>query len=321
MARQVVKENHDQVMEWVKEGKSAYWISKQLGCGKSSVLNYLKARGVSTKHKCTVDYSNLLKDREEEVVQLYNSGKTCEEIGDITGHSGAQISILLKNSDLKIRDWKYSVNEHFFDSVDSEEVAYVLGWFYSDGCVNNKGKMRIQIQTDDIDILHTIARLMDYDGPLYDVPPPKKFPHRKHQTCLCINRKTLADQLIALGCIPNKSLTLTFPHSSIIPEAQLPHFIRGVFDGDGSISIKKNKYLNISITSSEDFIQPLRKYLLNHLNIDTKHYFRYSHTNTVQMMITATPCAKKFLNWLYQDANYYLTRKFEQWQEYCKNSV
>jgi len=181
--------------------------------------------------------------------------------------------------------------------------------------------MRIQIQTADADILHTIKDLMEYDGPLHPVPPPKRFPHRKHQTVLTISRKSLADKLIALGCVPNKSLTLTFPPVSIIPNSLLSHFIRGVFDGDGSISIKNNKYLNISITSCEDFIQPLREYLLNKLNIETKHYYRYSHTNTVQMMITSTPSAKKFLQWMYQDANYYLTRKFTKYQGLLKKGV
>ena len=40
------------------------------------------------------------------------------------------------------------------------------------------------------------------------------------------------------GCVPNKSLILTFP---VITEELIPHFIRGYFDGDGGITIRKLK--------------------------------------------------------------------------------
>lgn len=317
----IVTRNSKQVLQWTKEGLSAYRIAKNLGCSKCSVLRFLKSRGTTTKHKCKVDYNNLLKDREDEVIELYNGGKTCEEIGKITGHSQSRVSILLKNSGKQIRDYRYYVNEHFFDSIDSEKTAYVLGWFYSDGCVDNNGKLRIQIQKEDEDILYQIKDLMEYEGPLYEIPPPKKYPHRKHQVTLTINRKALANRLIQLGCTPHKSLILTFPDFSVVPEIYLPHFIRGVFDGDGSIVVKDDKYLNVSITSCESFIQPLRDYLRIKLEIDTKHYYRYEHTNTLQMMITHTKYAKKFLNWMYQDANFYLTRKFTKYQEYLEKGV
>ena len=316
-----IEDYKSQIKKMLDNGLSCYRIAKELEISKSTIIRAVRRWNFNNNHKCKVNYNNLLKDREDEVLKLYNNGKTCDEIGKITGHSGAQISILLKRSDQDVRNWKYSVNEHFFDKVDSEEVAYVLGWFYSDGCVDNNGKLRIQIQKDDEYILYIIKDLMEYDGPLYEVSPPKKYPHRKSQVSLTINRKSLADKLIALGCVPNKSLILNFPSPSIISDKLMSHFIRGVFDGDGSISIKNNKYLNVSIISSESFLQSFRYWLINHLAIDTKHYYRYSHTTTMQMMITRTNHAKLFLDWMYRDANYYLTRKFSKYQKYLQKSV
>ena len=49
----------------------------------------------------------------------------------------------------------------------------------------------------------------------------------------------MVNDLINLGCIPNKSLTLTFP--DFINDELLPHFIRGYFDGDGCIWNGKRK--------------------------------------------------------------------------------
>lgn len=31
----------------------------------------------------------------------------------------------------------YHVNEHYFDNIDSDEKAYILGLFYADGCITN----------------------------------------------------------------------------------------------------------------------------------------------------------------------------------------
>ena len=44
------------------------------------------------------------------------------------------------------------------------------------------------------------------------------------------------NDLIKQGCVPNKSLILTFPNKHQVPENLINHFIRGYFDGDGSIN-------------------------------------------------------------------------------------
>ena len=43
------------------------------------------------------------------------------------------------------------------------------------------------------------------------------------------------NDLIKQGCVPNKSLILTFPNKYQVPKNLINHFIRGYFDGDGSI--------------------------------------------------------------------------------------
>jgi len=101
----------------------------------------------------------------------------------------------------------------------------------------------------------------------------------------------------------------------------LYHFIRAIFENYGRIYLVKQKYINVSINFNEQFIQELRNYLKQNLNIDTKHYYRYSHTNTVQMMITQSCSSKIFLNWLYFNANYYMARKYHMYDQMIQNGV
>ena len=54
--------------------------------------------------------------------------------------------------------------------------------------------------------------------------------------------KQLKKDLIQAGCTCTKSLTLTFPSENIIPKHLQHHFIRGYFDGDGSVFISNEKH-------------------------------------------------------------------------------
>jgi len=52
-----------------------------------------------------------------------------------------------------------------------------------------------------------------------------------------INNEKLYDNLVNLGLTPNKSLTMQFPN---VPDEFVRHFIRGCWDGDGSVFVDKS---------------------------------------------------------------------------------
>jgi intein-encoded DNA endonuclease-like protein len=314
-----VEDYKNEIIEKFNSGLSCYRISKDLGISKPAVIRNLKKWGFDTSKKSKVDPNNLLKDKLDQVIKLYDSGMTIHAISVKLGHHNDHVKKLLEKNNIEIRDDRYTVDETFFDVIDSEAKAYVLGWFYSDGSVDTEGKMRITIQAEDKAVLEVIKKLMGYDGPLYEIAPPKKFPHRKAQVSLSINRKTLADKLIELGCTPNKSLTVEMPTKDQVPPAFFNHFIRGVYDGDGSINIKKEKYVQCSITSTDIFLQPLRNHLLKRHGIETKHYYRYDYTNTMSMMTTKTDYSIRFLEWIYQGSSVYLTRKKQIFDDYLES--
>ena len=79
------------------------------------------------------------------------------------------------------------------------------------------------------------------------------------------------NDLIKQGCVPRKSLILTFPNTNQVPENLINHFIRGYFDGDGSISygirerysVRKKQNLK-RIAVKADFVGT--KEMLNEIN-------------------------------------------------------
>lgn len=145
-------------------------------------------------------------------------------------------------------------NEHIFDTIDTEEKAYWLGYIYADGYINNpKPRTTGQIdynfelcsKGDDIEHMKKFANFIELENPLKIT----KADNKGHTRCrVCLSSRHLWETLNSYGCTPKKSLTLKFPNESIFKDLSLiRHFIRGYFDGDGCISFgnKEHTYLTI----------------------------------------------------------------------------
>src|SRR6185436_15958506 len=97
----------------------------------------------------------------QKLCELYNSGKyTCTELADIFDKSISAICFMLHRLGIKVNKCpkknalKYSLNENYFNTVDTEDKAYFLGLFYADGYNRRKdGYCGIQLQSDDSYIL------------------------------------------------------------------------------------------------------------------------------------------------------------------------
>lgn len=79
----------------------------------------------------------------------------------------------------------------------------------------------------------------------------------------CIGNKHLWETLNSYGCTPKKSLTLKFPNVNIFSDVSLiRHFIRGYFDGDGSISTKETSKttLQSTLTGTKDMLDKICSY-------------------------------------------------------------
>ena len=107
---------------------------------------------------------------------------------------------------------------------------------------------------------------------------------------------------------------MKFPN---IPYNVLASFIRGYFDGDGSIILshtKYNIYGQVSFASgSKDFLLGLQKALIDNFDIKSTLYDdRRPNTHTKALKITKRKEIDKFFNVIYKDADIYLERKYKK---------
>lgn len=218
---------------------------------------------------------------------------------------------------------KYNLNEHYFDKIDSEEKAYFLGLLYADGChYEELSCITLSLQEEDVEILEKLNLIIGSDRPLMLVKHSKYKSTLKDQFKLSLNSKHISHSLSKLGLMSRKSLILQFPTEEQVPRYLLKHFIRGYFDGDGSISYwveKKSKALRFdcSIVSTEDFCNSLASYIKDELNILTKIKTRFKkhNTSTRNILIKGKKMIHKFMSWLYEDATIFLQRKYKKYNE------
>lgn len=283
------------------DGYSASQIAKKYNLAISSVCRWLKSINIDTSKYRTYNPQKLLIDRKEEVIKLFSQGNSCGKIAKLLKFSDSNVWKLLVKEGYKPTNIKYTLNESFFEQIDTQEKAYVLGWWYSDGNIIPTGKCRISLQERDKEILERISDILKYTGKLkYKI----KNGNRYNQWELNIDRKKVANDLIKLGCVPNKSMILQFPDENIVPKALLSHFVRGYFDGDGSISN------GIMIAGTYYFINNLSKILpCDITNIYQRYKNRPLLESSHQLFIGRSEEICKFYHWLYKDATIWLNRK------------
>lgn len=112
---------------------------------------------------------------------------------------------------------KYDVNELFFDTVDTEEKAYWLGFIFADG-YQDGSEMIVNLQLGDREHLEKLKRALDSTRPIVDR-------RSKNRTTLHVASVRLCAALNALGCVRAKSLVLRWPLA--LSPLLVRHFIRG----------------------------------------------------------------------------------------------
>lgn len=296
----------NEIIKSYLNGEYIYKISERFGLTKYMVTNILRKENIEIKRFIRTSQFN--KEDVEKMYDIYNSGKTLEYIASIYNVDTSEISFLFKKYNYGVRDnshskRKYTLNENYFDKVDTQEKAYFLGLLYADGSNDTKNhQVTISLQESDKHILETFKSELGSNAPL---ELSKKKPTFSNQYRLTICNKHLSEVLEHLGMVVNKSLILEFPN--FLEKNLISHFIRGYFDGDGHVS---GKYYITSIVSTISFCQAVQNILFS-LNIESKiNNTANLETSTRTLRMTKKLSCVKFLNYIYQDAEVYLIRKY-----------
>ena len=268
-------------------------------------------------------------DYAEQINALHAEGKCALEISRILGFKYSQpvYNYFKKNGweTLDIKDYPrqttYEVDENFFVDINTEEKAYILGFICADGHISDSNyRIAIALQDSDYLLLEKIKEAMHSTHPIkrevaVSNPYLRSDRNTLYQCKLNINGKNLITPLINMGITGKKTYNLDSNITKFIPEDLMRHFLRGFFDGDGSVSWGKhyssgNKYL-IQVAGNEEFLLgTFQKYFPSNCKL-------YKYKTSKQCFAWKIADKRKvleFLNYIYKDAKIYLERKYKIYQ-------
>ena len=215
-------------------------------------------------------------------------------------------------------------NYNAFNKINTEESAYWLGFMYADGFIESKSNgVGLGVSIKDIEHMDKFCNFLQYPKGKYIVQSHQfgsksttnKNGEEMYMVNTLIKNNTLWNDLNSKGCVPNKSLVLTFPDESIFQTRELiRHFIRGYCDGDGCLtwSNKEHTIPSINFVGTKDFLEGIQRYIGKGYLMQKPHCseftYRLSYTNT-----KAFNAAK----YMYENSNIYLNRKYNIYTKYC----
>ena len=283
---------------YTKQNKSLSDVAKETNCSRQYVHKKLKEHHIPLRNKSAARDLSLTKDKLK--------FKRLNE-------DGTSYFVSVK---------KINVNEDFFSSWSSA-MAYVTGVICTDGNLD-PGRIRepwrakssstiprISVAQKEPELLEKILHLMDCDAKLTF---RKEMIYGKIKSGalyqFSISNGKLYDDVVRLGLTPNKSLTMQFPN---VPNEFIRHFIRGCWDGDGSVFVdKQSQKMSASFVSgSFEFVESMVGNLVN-AGLPLRTIHRHNHSNKSYYFRFTGSQVPMLYHYLYDNVpqTAYLERKF-----------
>jgi len=228
------------------------------------------------------------------------------------------------------RPRRYNLNEHYFEKIDSEDKAYWLGFIYADGYIhkrtNSHGQAVLGITLHEKEPLEKFMTCLQSDKPVKSYITKGKYNEGSVEYKAVIISNKIVSDVERLGVVEQKTFKLSgIPN---ISDDLIPHFIRGYFDGDGSVFLHTSlsgtgsqyyKILGIHICGTKLMLESIRKHLSSFLGDSGKTIYkeRRSKNDVWGLKMLSNKRCKSFYEFIYPiGTTIYLDRKKKVFEDY-----
>lgn len=318
-----------EIVELFDKGLKVNEIADCLGLDRFLVGKKLKQEGRNGKQRWLSNGGTL-----EEVIKMYNEGATFTEISNkfkcsLTGIRDVLVKsgvINRGNFDIEGNQYnrKYTLQDDIFENIDTQEKAYWLGFLYADGYNNEKeGIVSLTQCKKHIQILHDFQKFLKTNSPVRLNAEAKEnviingaLSNRQESYKLSVTSKQLSQNLSKHGCGQNKTFTIQFPN---ISQLYIRHFVRGYFDGDGSVSGTNLAGCRFNMIGTLSVLEGVQQDIEKVLGLPkTKISPARKNSKVYQLIYGGIGRLQKFYDYLYTDAEIYLDVKKEKFESILK---
>lgn len=206
-------------------------------------------------------------------------------------------------------------NPSYFDVIDTPDKAYWLGFIATDGCVTgfSSGSLRLQVKLArrDRDHLVLLHKALKAKRPIRDREEwsqPPGTTERKARPCsvLTVSSHQIVHALVSHGITPRKTNDLK-PWEG--PADLVPHYWRGVIDGDGTITISPEG-IRVGLAGSKAVVESFLAWARGVCGTTARaHQGKSGNRNYWVTYTGGTTGPRRLLAALYDDAPVALARK------------
>lgn len=224
---------------------------------------------------------------------------------------------------------KYCYNKNFFEVIDTEEKAYWLGFLCADGSVLEQKRkssgntktmvLEVSLCFDDVIHLEKLKESIDANIPIKErIVEFNGKMYKSVRLNVCCTK--MCRDLCRLGCVPRKTFGMEFPSYNLVPQHLYRHFMRGLFDGDGSIYINNTTIgskIIITFSGTQNTVDSFVRELISQGVLRTYPTITQdSRSNGVSTFIHSKDQIKDVLDYLYKDCSIYLDRKYKKYKDF-----
>lgn len=255
----------------------------------------------------------------EKLVKLVSEGKSGKQICKEMQIDYVNMHRWLRKLGINLPNYhnELKFDNTVFDTIDTEEKAYWLGFLYADGYVSSTcNTVELSLKGGDIEHLEKYRKFL---GLKREIKTSLATCNNKDFTrCrLVVTDKHYHDTLISKGCVPNKSPILKFPNKLIFSSVDLIiHFIRGYFDGDGCVYKGSGDYSIISIVGTKEFLSGVVDLFPNLFSSEPYYKNKRRPKSNTYFISFGGEKSAIFGDLLYDNATIYLQRKYDTFIKY-----
>ena len=257
----------------------------------------------------------ITKELKEDIINFYRSkpmsySTICEKYN----LSLPTIGKILKDEEKykKASIFNPELNEAYFENIDTEAKAYFLGLIIADGNVfideknkkaNRQASISITLNSHDEYILECFKNevktntVVGHDG--------------RGCSQIAIRSNKMSKDLEKYGIVPRKSFITYLP---LLDNKLMPHLIRGIMDGDGSINahmIKSGRFLHsIAFCGTHRLMSDISDFIYSNVNLSTKpKVYDYKDRLLSEISVRGVDDMFKLGEYVYNESTIHLNRK------------
>ena len=299
---------------YTKENLSIQQIKEKTGKGYKYIRRILRENNIEVKIGL-----RQIKLKEDEIRLLGNLAKQGKSIKEIAQEIGYDLKVIKRTAKENNILLKYTINpnfkENFFENIDTEEKAYLLGLYFTDGCVRKDSRcdlnytIHMQLQARDLEMIEKIKDIFQVNNKIY-------HDKRNNKECyeISFSSRKMAQDLSKYGIVPRKTYETSHLPLEYIPDNLKIHFLRGLFDDSSYSKDVSFDFTSYHFSICEEFQKEIDELINknNHNKIytnikDGAQRNRVSWRGKQQVL--------RILDILYENATIYLKRKHDKYLE------